>query len=110
AGSALDVALEQKGKEELSKYKDVVAFDGEIPQSGSYIYGVDYELGDLVELRNRDGLATNMVVTEQIFISDEQGERSYPTLTTSLVITPGSWYAWDSSEVWDEAEGYWEDA
>src|SRR5690606_17136547 len=97
------------GKEALAEHRVIIAFDGEIPQFGSYIYGVDYSLGDLVEQRNSDGLATNMRVTEQIFISDQQGFRSYPTLTINLLITPGSWYAWTAGQVWDDAEGYWYD-
>lgn len=110
AGTALQAELEQKGKEELAKNRPVIAFDGQIPQFGSYVYGLHYDLGDLVETRNADGLATNMRVTEQIFVSDKEGERSYPTLTIDLLITPGSWYAWDAGEVWDDADGYWADA
>lgn len=110
AGPALQAALQQRGKEELSKYKVVIAFDGEVPQHGSYVYGVHYDLGDLVETRSPDGLSTNMRVTEQIFVSDSSGERSYPTLETELLITAGSWYAWDAGEYWDDADGYWADA
>lgn len=110
AGTPLQNALEQRGQEELAKWRVVIAFDGEIPQFGSYKYGVDYDLGDLVEMRNSDGLATNMRVTEQIFVSDATGERSYPTLETELLITAGSWYAWDAGEFWDDADGYWADA
>lgn len=109
-GVDLDAALEQKGKEELSKYRVVIAFDGEIPQFGSYQYEVHYSLGDLVEQRNADGMATNMFVTEQIFISDQEGQRAYPTLAIDRLITPGSWYAWNASQVWDDADEYWEDA
>lgn len=110
AGTALQAALQQRGQEELAKYKVVIAFDGEIPQFGSYVYGVHYDLGDLVETRSSDGLATNMRVTEQIFVSDATGERSYPTLSTELLITAGSWFAWDTSQYWDDAVGYWLDA
>lgn len=109
-GAALDAALDQKGLEELAKYRVVLAFDGEIPQFGSYEYGVDYDLGDLVEQRSVDGTATNMLVTEQIFISDGEGERAYPTLTIDQLITPGSWFAWDANQVWDDADEFWEDA
>lgn len=110
AGPTLTALLQQKGKEELSKYRAVLAFDAEIPKFGSYVYGVDYGLGDLLETRNSDRLATNMRVTEQIFISDAEGERSYPTLVIDQLITPGSWYAWDASQVWDDADEFWEDA
>lgn len=110
AGPTLQAALQQRGQEELSKFKNVVAFDGEIPQFGSYTYEVDYNLGDLIEMRNQDGLSTNMRVEEQIFISDATGEKSYPTFVTELLITPGSWLSWDASEVWDDADGTWDEA
>lgn len=90
----------QRGIEELSKHRRFMVFDGEITQSGTYKYGVDYYLGDLVEMQNQDGAINYLRVTEQIFVSDEQGERSYPTLAVYETITPGSWRAWDPSEVW----------
>lgn len=90
----------QRGKQELAKSRKITAFDGEISQSSQYIYGRDYNLGDLVELRNDDGSTTIMQVTEQIFVNDKQGSRSYPTLTVNSFITPGSWESWTPDEVW----------
>lgn len=109
-GSDLTAALVQRGQEALAEHRGILAFDGEIPQVGSYIYGLDYGLGDLLEARNRDGVTTNMLVTEQIFVSDKEGDRSYPTLAVDLVIAPGTWYGWDASQVWDDAPGVWADA
>ena len=110
AGAELNAAMEQRGKEELAKWRPVIAFDGEISQNGAYIYGIHYDLGDLVEKRNSDSLATNMRVTEQIFVSDKEGDRSYPTLTIDMLITPGSWLAWDGNQVWRDADGTWAEA
>lgn len=110
AGAELQAALEQRGKEELAEHRNMHLFDGEVPQDGFYIYGRDYSLGDLVEMRNEEGLTAEMRVTEQIFISDAEGVRSYPTLETSLLITPGSWFSWDSNVVWQDAVGTWQDS
>lgn len=107
--AALDDALEQAGKEELSKYRPLQAIDGELPANSKYRYGIDYQLGDIVEMRNQDGLTNRMRVTEQIFVDDAQGERSYPTLALDIFIQPGTWYAWDASGVWDTAIGTWDD-
>lgn len=84
----------QRGKEELSKHRNFGYFDGEVTQYSQYKYGVDYNLGDLVETRNSAGFSNFMRVTEQIFVSDREGERSYPTLTTKKFVTPGSWASW----------------
>ena len=90
-GAALDAALIQRGKEELAKHRNILALDGEISQTSSYKYGVDYNLGDIVEVRGSGGLANQMRVTEQIFIADDSGVRSYPTLSLEQVVSPGSW-------------------
>lgn len=113
AGATLTTKLTQRGKEELAKNRRMSAFDGEISQNSQYVYGVDLHLGDLIELRNTTGATNNMQVTEWIFVQDQEGERSYPTLSLNTFITPGSWLAWDFNEVWfdldlDPLE--WEDA
>lgn len=92
--------MTQRGNEELSKNRVLAAFDGEINQNSAYKYMVDYHLGDMVEVRNVDGVANKMRVTEQIMVQDAEGERSYPTLALNTFITAGSWIAWDGSKKW----------
>ena len=60
-------------------------------------------------MRNSDGITNQMRVTEQIFVSDIQGERAYPTLAIDRFITPGSWFAWDYNQTWVNADGHWGD-
>jgi hypothetical protein len=93
-------ALIQRGKEALAAARTFLGFDGEISQNCPYKYGVDYNLGDLVEEHNDDGVASDMRVTEQIFVSDSQGDRSYPTLVTNITINSGSWMSWTSNKAW----------
>jgi hypothetical protein len=100
--------LQQRGKDELAKNRSIQAFDGELPSNSPYKYEIDYQLGDLLEMRNTDGVSNQMRVTEQIFVSDSQGERAYPTLTIDQFVTPGSWLTY-YNETWATAEGYWED-
>lgn len=94
----------QRGKEELAKYRQYAGFDGEITEFSQYKYQRDYWMGDLVEVRGDDGNIDQMQVTEVIFASDEEGERSYPTLTLLKFITPGTWSAWDPTEHWSEVD------
>lgn len=93
-------ALTQRGKSELAQYRSFQAFDGEIDQNSQYVYQQHYNLGDLVEMRNRDGVTNQMRVTEQIFVSDKEGERSYPTLTMNQFVNTGSWLSWESNQQW----------
>jgi hypothetical protein len=99
-GPALDAAMMRRGLEELAAHRPLAAIDGEINQYSKYKYMRDYRLGDLVEQRNSDGATNHMRVTEQLFVSDAQGDRSYPTLTLNQFITPGSWDSW-GNETWD---------
>jgi len=99
-GAPLTAAMQQRGLEELAKHRTLYAFDGEIPQHQPYTYGVDYNLGDLVEERSPDGFISQLIVTEQIFVSDSSGELSYPTLTLKELLLPGTWVARPIAEHW----------
>lgn len=92
----------QRGREELAKNRVVAALDGEVSQTSQYKYGLDYNLGDLVEIRSSDGVTSNMQVTEHIFVSDREGDRSYPTLSLNAFVTPGSWLGWNPTQVWSD--------
>ena len=96
--------LTQRGKDALKQNRGYAAFDGEVSQNGTYKYGIDYNLGDLVEIQNVDGFTNQLQVTEQIFVSDDQGERSYPTLSVNLSIMPGTWLAWDFNQMWHDLD------
>jgi hypothetical protein len=99
-GPTASALMIQRGLDELAKNRNFQAFDGEISQNSQYRYGIDYNLGDVIEQRNTDGVTNQMQVSEQIFVSDEQGERSYPTLALYKFITPGSWSGWDANQTW----------
>lgn len=99
--ASINAALQQRGKNELALHQPFSAFDGEITQYSQYKYGIHYHLGDLLTMQNTDGARNDMRVTEQIFVSDESGDRSYPTLAINLQIEPGSWLAW-GFEVWED--------
>lgn len=102
-------ALEQAGKEALAEARTLSAFDGELNQNSEYTYGVDYDLGDLVELRNQDGVISDRRISEQIFVDDEQGERSYPTLMANDFLMAGTWLT-AGDTVWaDFTTEHWTD-
>ena len=97
----VDAAMLQRGLEELNANRGQSLFDGEINQYSEYKYGVDYNLGDLVEMRNKDGIISYKRVTEQIFVSDEQGDRSYPTLYADIFAGENDWLSYNTKPtVW----------
>jgi hypothetical protein len=109
SGAALNTALDLRGKLELASQRYIMGFDGEIAQSNKYIYNTHYRLGDLVEQASDTGYKRVLRVTEQIFVSDKEGDRSYPTLTFNTLITPGTWYAIPGTQEWYDYNSttYW---
>jgi len=94
-----NLAVLQRGQAELAKNQAFQAFDGEINPRSQYKYQRDYYLGDIVEQRNDDGYANLMRVTEQIFVSDKEGERTYPTLAKNTFVNTGSWLS-EGTKTW----------
>ncbi len=99
-GPTASAMMIQRGKQELAKNRSFIALDGEVAQTSQYVYGMHYNLGDLVTQEDGQGGTAQMQVTEQIFVSDQQGDRSYPTLTITQIVTVGSWLARDPTEEW----------
>lgn len=112
-GPELVAALQERGRQELAEHRAVMGFDGETPQHISYVYGQDYNLGDLVEVQDTEGNANQVRVTEQIFASDAEGDRSYPTFTQYEFVRSGSWLAYDGPPEWadvpDTSSFEWKD-
>ena len=85
-----------RGLEALAQLRDIQAFDGQVGDTSQYTYDTDYYLGDIIEVRGYDGQANLMRVTEQIFVQDEAGARTYPTLVAKKLITADSWLGWSN--------------
>lgn len=98
--SLVVAALTIKAQLELNKHKQTFNFDGEIDKNAQFKYNKDYYLGDIVELQSKYGSSAYMRVTEQIFVSDAEGERQYPTLTLNSLSKANTWRTWKFDEVW----------
>lgn len=101
----------QRGLQELAANRRITQFDGEISEISKYKEGRDYYIGDLVEIHDSTGSTEQMQVIEQIHISDEQGERSYPTLSAVTFIAPGTWAAQPADLHWEDVDDsiHWSD-
>ena len=73
--------LKQQGYEELGVSKETTNFSGEILNNNVYIYGVDYDLGDKVAVKNEYGVTGAATVTEMTEVEDESGYQIRPTLS-----------------------------
>ena len=75
-----EAMLRQEGTEFLEDHKPTYSFSGEILNSGTFVFGEDYNLGDKVLVQNEYGLTGTSVVVEVSEVEDEQGYRVYPIL------------------------------
>ena len=95
------------GIEHLNTHSHKILIDGETTRNSAYTYGEDYFLGDRVEMLTDYGYSDHMRVTEQIFVSDAEGTRSYPTLSTERIVNQDSWMGQPTSLHWAQAQGSW---
>jgi len=72
---------EQNAKDALANNNYILAIDGETSPLNDYKYGVDYGLGDIIELEGITGGISKARITEYIRSEDSTGEREYPTIS-----------------------------
>lgn len=71
----------QAAKDALANNNYIRSIDGEATPITDYKYGVDYGLGDIIELESMTGLRSKARVTEYIRSEDSTGEKGYPTIS-----------------------------
>ena len=70
--------LQDYGKEQLAKAAFTEKVEGKIVQNNMYTFGVDYFLGDIVQISNTFVDATSRII-ELIYSEDENGSQLIPT-------------------------------
>ena len=105
----IENAMVERGYTAFLDHMATNAFDGEIDQSSSYVYGRDYDLGDIVEMQD-EGMSYFIRVSEHIYVSDQNGDRSYPTLDLNTMNQLRTWGTAYPTQVWMEMGAEtWED-
>ena len=74
--------LASRGSEELEKAKSTTYFEGEVDTSRQFVYGVDFEIGDIVQLQNEYGIEGCARITELVLSDDQNGPTAVPTFTS----------------------------
>ena len=72
---------EQHARDALANHNYILAIDGQTSPQNDYRYGIDYGLGDIIELEGVTGALSKARVTEYIRSEDKSGEREYPTIS-----------------------------
>jgi Siphovirus ReqiPepy6 Gp37-like protein len=82
ASGAPDAAFrEQHAKDVLANNNYIRSVDGQTSPVNEFTYGVDYGLGDIIELESFTGNIAQARVTEYVRSQDKSGEREYPTIS-----------------------------
>lgn len=76
-----DQLLKSKGAKELAENIITEEFEGETMDT-TFVYGVDYKLGDVVTLRNEYGKSSISRVIEYTFSKNATEDKAYPTFAT----------------------------
>lgn len=74
-----DALLAQRGEEAMTEYKSVHTFDGEVEPILNYTFGLDYFIGDIVQIENEFEMQATARITEFIFSESTSGISYYPT-------------------------------
>jgi hypothetical protein len=80
-GVTLTSLMTQAANDALANNNFTKVVDGEVVPQTQYKYGVDYNLGDFIELKGEDNVVLVANVTEYIRSKDATGERAYPTVS-----------------------------
>lgn len=76
--------LQQRGREELSKTYITESFEGVIEAVRQYVFGRDFFIGDVVQVRDEFGKEAASRITEVVTSHDLTGETITPTFTTLI--------------------------
>ena len=71
--------LSQRGTEKLSECIMISAFEGEADNTKMYSYGIDFFIGDIVQIENV--FSTKSRISEIVMSEDESGFKMIPTFT-----------------------------
>lgn len=73
--------LNSRAKDAITNNSFIKTVDGEIVPTSQFKYGVDYNLGDIIEVEGNSGVVQISRITEYIRSQDEAGEKAYPTVS-----------------------------
>ena len=74
--------LIERGREEIANNKATESFEGEVESLRQFVLGRDYNLGDVVSVRNEYGITSNPRIIETIESIDANGRKIIPTFAS----------------------------
>lgn len=78
--NALVSMLNSRAQLALTDHRFAKAIDGQIVPLHQFQYGVDYNLGDVIEVQGNSDIVQSSRITEYIRAQDDTGETAFPTV------------------------------
>lgn len=76
-----DEQLVQRGNERMADYIFVQTFEGNVETTQMFVYGLDFFLGDIVQIVNEFGIEASTRIVELIFANNKEGNTVVPTFS-----------------------------
>lgn len=73
----------EKAIAELGEHQTTTAFEGELEATRQYIYGEDFNIGDIVQVENEFGITGTVYISEIVFSQDVNGITITPTFMST---------------------------
>lgn len=73
----------EKAIAELGEHQTTTAFEGKLEATRQYIYGEDFDIGDIVQVENEFGITGTVYISEIVFSQDASGITITPTFTST---------------------------
>ena len=96
---AYALAMKQRGLEDLYECTRQVTYDGQVEAERTFVYGVDFIMGDLIEIKNEFGIEGKARVIEFIMNEDSNGRSFYPTFDSVELVSD---YTEDETRIEEE--------
>lgn len=72
-------AMKQRGLEKLVENSRTTSYEGEVEATRSFVYGRDFFMGDIIQIKNEYGISGNSRVIEWVRSESDAGIEVYPT-------------------------------
>ena len=79
-------ALKNRGYNKLVENSRITSYEGEVEATRQYVFGVDFEMGDVVQMSNEYGIEGNVRIIEWVISESSEGREVYPTFDAVQLI------------------------
>lgn len=73
-----NASLKERGEKDLTDWKFIQTFEGEVEALTMFVYGKDFFKGDIVQVETDYGIQSKMRVIQMVRTQDENGISAYP--------------------------------